>query len=157
MIHSTVCIRLQNDYGQLAHDDGSLAQKVTREFLGSVHTLDILGVRTIQCALTTHPSVRPSVCVKTSYENCFEFVMVCISVVSIVIRPKCYLYPRRIVYERAPFQRTLATYAVSAIWHGFFPGYYLCAVASALTTLAARKVGTPVQTSFLNNMREWIA
>jgi lysophospholipid acyltransferase 1/2 len=42
------------------------------------------------------------------------------------------LWLRRIVYDRIRTSKTLATFLFSAIWHGFYPGYYftfiLCAV-----------------------------
>ena len=46
---------------------------------------------------------------------------------------------KRCAYERAPKSvRTLATFVLSAIWHGFYPGYYCCFVTGALVTAAAR-------------------
>lgn len=36
---------------------------------------------------------------------------------------------------------SLATYTVSAFWHGFYPGYYLMFVSAALLTIAARRKG----------------
>lgn len=38
--------------------------------------------------------------------------------------------------------RTYATYILSAIWHGFYPGYYFTFLGGALTTNAARIVCT---------------
>lgn len=46
-----------------------------------------------------------------------------------------------VVYERAPKRfATVLTFALSAIWHGFYPGYYLTFATGALVTMAARKV-----------------
>lgn len=48
---------------------------------------------------------------------------------------------RRVVYDRVPpHVRTLATFMVSAVWHGFYPGYYICFTGAALCTVAARLV-----------------
>lgn len=49
---------------------------------------------------------------------------------------------RHVVYERvSPKLRTVATYAMSAIWHGFYPGYYMTFLSGALFTSTARQVG----------------
>ncbi|CAJ0959149.1 unnamed protein product, partial [Mesorhabditis belari] len=46
---------------------------------------------------------------------------------------------RRAAFDRAPRRyRTLATYALSAWWHGLFPGYYIAFGTTALFTFAAR-------------------
>lgn len=46
---------------------------------------------------------------------------------------------RRTAYERAPKKyKVLMTFILSAIWHGFHPGYYLTFLTGALFTLAAR-------------------
>ncbi|RWS04110.1 lysophospholipid acyltransferase 2-like protein [Dinothrombium tinctorium] len=45
---------------------------------------------------------------------------------------------RRIAYERTRRYRTLATYVLSAVWHGFYPGYYMTFLTGALYTQAAR-------------------
>lgn len=51
---------------------------------------------------------------------------------------------RYVAYERGSAAwRTARVYALSAIWHGFHPGYYLTFLAGGLFTVAARKV-TPV-------------
>lgn len=47
---------------------------------------------------------------------------------------------RRCAYERARRFRTLATYLLSAVWHGFYPGYYYTFLTGALFTQAARSV-----------------
>lgn len=47
---------------------------------------------------------------------------------------------RMVAYERAPFQKTMVTYMLSAYWHGFYPGYYLTFGAGALVTTAGRSV-----------------
>lgn len=46
---------------------------------------------------------------------------------------------RRTAYERAPRKLSVvATYLLSAIWHGFYPGYYMTFLGGALFTYAAR-------------------
>ena len=46
-----------------------------------------------------------------------------------------------VVYERAPKKYgTALTFSLSALWHGFYPGYYLTFATGALTVTAARKV-----------------
>ncbi|RWS31105.1 Membrane-bound O-acyltransferase domain-containing protein 2-like protein [Leptotrombidium deliense] len=45
---------------------------------------------------------------------------------------------RRTAYERSPHYRTLATFALSAVWHGFYPGYYMTFLTGAIFTQAAR-------------------
>lgn len=46
---------------------------------------------------------------------------------------------RRTAYERAPRKySTIATYMLSAVWHGFYPGYYMTFLSGALFTHAAR-------------------
>lgn len=42
-------------------------------------------------------------------------------------------------YDRAPPRlKLLLTFALSAVWHGFHPGYYLTFLSGAMFTLAAR-------------------
>ena len=45
-----------------------------------------------------------------------------------------------IVYERVSHNKVAVTYVTSAVWHGFYPGYYLFALASLPYNLAERKV-----------------
>jgi hypothetical protein len=47
---------------------------------------------------------------------------------------------RLLVYERATKFRTIQTYTLSAVWHGFHPGYYLTFLSGALFTVSARSV-----------------
>ena len=51
-------------------------------------------------------------------------------------------FPFRIVYDRVPYHRTLAVFALSAFWHGFYPGYYMAFFTCGLMVEAARKVHT---------------
>lgn len=45
---------------------------------------------------------------------------------------------RRTAYERAQTLNLLATYTLSAIWHGYYPGYYMTFLGGALFTQSAR-------------------
>ena len=53
---------------------------------------------------------------------------------------------RMVVYERLPNSknvstlRTVLTFMMSAIWHGFYPGYYVTFATGALIVTAARIV-----------------
>lgn len=49
------------------------------------------------------------------------------------------IWLRRTAYDRVPRKfSVLATYTLSAIWHGFYPGYYMTFFGGALFTIAAR-------------------
>ncbi|XP_049773734.1 lysophospholipid acyltransferase 6 isoform X1 [Schistocerca cancellata] len=58
---------------------------------------------------------------------------------------------RMIVYERAGKMKTVLTYALSALWHGFYPGYYLTFMSGALFTFAARAVRKTIRPYFLGS------
>jgi len=58
---------------------------------------------------------------------------------------------RFIVYERTTTGRTVLTYILSAIWHGFYPGYYLTFLGAALMTLGSRAVRRSVRPYFLKS------
>ncbi|XP_048589637.1 lysophospholipid acyltransferase 6 isoform X2 [Nematostella vectensis] len=45
---------------------------------------------------------------------------------------------RRIVYDRVTSHRTLATFLLSAFWHGFYGGYYLTFITCQILVEAAR-------------------
>lgn len=48
---------------------------------------------------------------------------------------------RTIVYERVPKQYgTILTFSLSAVWHGFYPGYYLTFATGAVMVTSARFV-----------------
>lgn len=52
---------------------------------------------------------------------------------------------RLVVYERVPKKYgTLLTFMLSALWHGFYPGYYLTFASGALIVTAARTVSSPL-------------
>ncbi|XP_061178274.1 lysophospholipid acyltransferase 2-like [Saccostrea echinata] len=62
------------------------------------------------------------------------------------------IWLRRVVYDRVPPKhRTLATFMVSALWHGFYPGYYICFTGAALCTVAARLMRRNVRPLFLDS------
>lgn len=49
----------------------------------------------------------------------------------------------RVCYERCPYHPTAATFILSAMWHGAYPGYYLTFLTGIVITLAARAVSSP--------------
>ncbi|XP_022239812.1 lysophospholipid acyltransferase 1-like [Limulus polyphemus] len=55
---------------------------------------------------------------------------------------------KMIAYDRAARHKTLVTYILSAIWHGFYPGYYFTFLGGALLTMAARSVRRSVRPYF---------
>lgn len=59
---------------------------------------------------------------------------------------------RRVIYDRVPPKyRTVSTFMVSALWHGFYPGYYICFTGAALCTVAARLMRRNVRPYFLDS------
>ena len=50
------------------------------------------------------------------------------------------LYVCRVCFERVPYQPTLVTFFLSAVWHGFYLKYYVVAVMATLLIEAGRKV-----------------
>lgn len=58
----------------------------------------------------------------------------------------------RVCYERCPVNPTAATFLLSAMWHGVYPGYYLTFVTGIAMTMAARAVSTlsPPSSSILS-------
>ncbi|KAJ7361776.1 Lysophospholipid acyltransferase 1 [Desmophyllum pertusum] len=55
---------------------------------------------------------------------------------------------RRIVYDRVPHHRTQAVFVLSALWHGFYTGYYMAFTTCGLMVEAARKVRRTCRPSF---------
>uniref|UniRef100_W5NJH3 Membrane bound O-acyltransferase domain containing 2b n=1 Tax=Lepisosteus oculatus TaxID=7918 RepID=W5NJH3_LEPOC len=49
----------------------------------------------------------------------------------------------RVCYERCPYNPTAATFILSAMWHGVYPGYYITFLTGILMTLAARAYNNP--------------
>ncbi|KAL0841242.1 hypothetical protein ABMA28_014971 [Loxostege sticticalis] len=59
---------------------------------------------------------------------------------------------RSVAYERGGAAwRTARVYALSALWHGFHPGYYLTFFAGGIFTVAARRVRAVVRPLFLGS------
>ncbi|BES92546.1 MBOAT, membrane-bound O-acyltransferase family [Nesidiocoris tenuis] len=57
---------------------------------------------------------------------------------------------RILVYDRMPRGKgTFWTFALSALWHGFYPGYYLTFLTGALFTVASRSVRSSLRPHFL--------
>lgn len=46
----------------------------------------------------------------------------------------------RVCYERCTVNPTAATFLLSALWHGVYPGYYLTFLTGIAVTMAARSV-----------------
>ena len=56
---------------------------------------------------------------------------------------------RRTAYERAPRKlAVLSTYMLSAIWHGFYPGYYMTFLTGAMFTYASRNARFTIRPHF---------
>eukprot|EP00731_Ephydatia_muelleri_P010967 Em0005g1553a len=59
---------------------------------------------------------------------------------------------RRVCYERVPpkfwISPHMAVFVLSAIWHGFYPGYYLCILTFMFINEAARKMRTMLRHHF---------
>ncbi|XP_041978280.1 lysophospholipid acyltransferase 2 [Aricia agestis] len=58
---------------------------------------------------------------------------------------------RNVAYERSARLRTVRVYALSALWHGFHPGYYFTFFAGGLFTVAAKKLRSFVRPMFLDS------
>ncbi|XP_049869292.1 lysophospholipid acyltransferase 6 [Pectinophora gossypiella] len=59
---------------------------------------------------------------------------------------------RYVAYERgSKAWRTARVYALSAVWHGFYPGYYLTFFAGGIFTVAARKIRGVARPMFLGS------
>uniref|UniRef100_A0A3P8UIU6 Membrane bound O-acyltransferase domain containing 2 n=1 Tax=Cynoglossus semilaevis TaxID=244447 RepID=A0A3P8UIU6_CYNSE len=59
------------------------------------------------------------------------------------------LWLKRVCYERCPINPTAATFMLSAMWHGVYPGYYLTFVTGIAMTMAARAVRNNIRPYFL--------
>lgn len=67
-----------------------------------------------------------------SHVKCFDWILDVCHVGS---------FPR-VCYERCPINPTAATFLLSAMWHGVYPGYYLTFLTGIAMTMAARAVST---------------
>ncbi|XP_036449156.1 membrane-bound O-acyltransferase domain-containing protein 2 [Colossoma macropomum] len=61
------------------------------------------------------------------------------------------LWLKRVCYERCPYHPTAATFLLSAVWHGVYPGYYFTFVTGIGVTLAARAVRHNMRQHFLGS------
>ncbi|XP_072221296.1 lysophospholipid acyltransferase 2 isoform X3 [Leuresthes tenuis] len=59
------------------------------------------------------------------------------------------LWLKRVCYERCPINPTAATFLLSAMWHGVYPGYYLTFFTGIGMTMAARAVRHNIRPYFL--------
>uniref|UniRef100_A0A3Q4MLM6 Membrane bound O-acyltransferase domain containing 2a n=2 Tax=Neolamprologus brichardi TaxID=32507 RepID=A0A3Q4MLM6_NEOBR len=59
------------------------------------------------------------------------------------------LWLKRVCYERCPINPTAATFLLSAMWHGVYPGYYLTFLTGIGMTMAARAVRHNIRPYFL--------
>ncbi|XP_032666216.1 lysophospholipid acyltransferase 2 isoform X2 [Odontomachus brunneus] len=64
------------------------------------------------------------------------------------------LWLRLLAYERVSNNKIFYTYFLSALWHGFYPGYYLTFASGAFFTVAARVVRRYVRPFFLESERK---
>ncbi|VDP99929.1 unnamed protein product [Trichobilharzia regenti] len=68
---------------------------------------------------------------------------------------------RECIYDRVPKRYAVwVVFVVSAMWHGFYPGYYLAFVSAALITVAGRihhmlvKMDTPMKSQLTMELDE---
>ncbi|XP_051892134.1 lysophospholipid acyltransferase 2-like isoform X2 [Pristis pectinata] len=61
------------------------------------------------------------------------------------------LWLKEVCYDRCPFNRTLMTFLLSAVWHGVYPGYYFTFMTGMFMTLAARAVRSNLRPYFLGS------
>ncbi|XP_061824331.1 lysophospholipid acyltransferase 2 [Nerophis lumbriciformis] len=59
------------------------------------------------------------------------------------------LWLKRVCYERCPVNPTAATFLLSAMWHGVYPGYYITFLTGTAMTMAARAVRHNIRPHFL--------
>ncbi|XP_006618896.1 lysophospholipid acyltransferase 2 [Apis dorsata] len=60
---------------------------------------------------------------------------------------------RSIVYERAKYNKLVFTYSLSALWHGFYPGYYITFANGAFFTIVARTARRNIRPYFLGSKK----
>ncbi|CAF0960371.1 unnamed protein product [Adineta steineri] len=61
------------------------------------------------------------------------------------------LWLRRVCYDRLKNGRTLGVFVLSALWHGFYPGYYVCFILAAFHTYAGRGIRRQIRPYFQKN------
>ncbi|GAM22032.1 hypothetical protein SAMD00019534_052070 [Acytostelium subglobosum LB1] len=68
---------------------------------------------------------------------------------------KTYVYLRLAPAGTKPsFKSTIGTYAVSAFWHGFYPGYYIFFVLSAFLTEVAKDIRRKIRPYFVSGPKD---
>lgn len=66
------------------------------------------------------------------------------------------IWLRRTAYDRLPTKIALfSTYILSAIWHGFHPGYYLTFILGGIFTVAARVARRSLRFRFIAYGEKW--
>lgn len=63
---------------------------------------------------------------------------------------------RMVAYERVKRNGVIYTFALSALWHGFYPGYYLTFATGALFTMAARSIRSNLRPHFQSSQAKKI-
>ncbi|XP_071957009.1 lysophospholipid acyltransferase 2-like [Antedon mediterranea] len=63
------------------------------------------------------------------------------------------IWLRHCCYDRVPFQKRLFTFILSALWHGFYPGYFITFLSAAFFSAAGSKVRYSVRPYFLKSVR----
>jgi len=61
------------------------------------------------------------------------------------------IWLRRIAYDRLPSGKTLGVFVLSALWHGFYIGYYLTFVLAAFMVYAGRGIRRKIRPLFQMN------
>ncbi|XP_062894158.1 lysophospholipid acyltransferase 2b isoform X1 [Mobula hypostoma] len=56
---------------------------------------------------------------------------------------------KRVCYDRCHYHPTVATFILSAMWHGVYPGYYMTFLTAIPITLAARAIRNNFRNSFI--------
>eukprot|EP00064_Thunnus_orientalis_P009396 superscaffoldBa00001187_g9420 len=72
----------------------------------------------------------------------FHLQVIYLYLAMLALRPK-------VCYERCPINPTAATFLLSAMWHGVYPGYYLTFLTGIAMTMAARAVRHNIRPHFL--------
>ncbi len=50
------------------------------------------------------------------------------------------IWLKRVCFTRLPTMKTIGVFALSAVWHGFYPGYYFTFISGAVFVYAGRGV-----------------
>lgn len=144
----SVCHQFQDVPRQLEYPDGSLAQKV--KVIGLWCTL-------LERAVGMYAAFLK--CRKMPRNNCISFSITYIQITEYAIlntktnidgsycSSQCdqvwCVFPR-VCYERCRINPMAATFVLSAMWHGVYPGYYLTFLTGIAMTMAARAVSTHI-------------